>query len=303
MVPIDSSGLKDAFNLTLEETRVFDIKFLHGCAKPTVAMLYEDNRRARHVKTYCIDSREKEFTAGPWHQNNVEFGANLLIPVPSPLNGVLVVGLTTISYISGTGNIQAIEMSPSQICAYTKLDAYGTRYLLADHRGQLIVVSLTVENNKVLGIMTDILGITSIAETINYLDNGVLFIGSCLGDSQLVKLHAPETAPDGQQVEILDSYTNIGPVLDMCIVENDKHGGQKQIVTCSGAYKDGSLRIVRSGIGIHEQASLEIPGIKAIWSLRANADSDFDKYLVQTFVSETRILAMEGEELTEVSLC
>ncbi|RZS03823.1 hypothetical protein BHM03_00034050, partial [Ensete ventricosum] len=33
----------------------------------------------------------------------------------------------------------------------------------------------------------------------------------------------------------------------------DNGAGQGQVVTCSGAYKDGSLRIVRNGIGINEQ--------------------------------------------------
>ena len=35
-----------------------------------------------------------------------------------------------------------------------------------------------------------------------------------------------------------------------------------QIVTCSGHGRDGSLRIVRSGIGINESASIDLPGIK-----------------------------------------
>ena len=35
-----------------------------------------------------------------------------------------------------------------------------------------------------------------------------------------------------------------------------------QLVTCSGAYKEGSLRIIRNGIGIHEHANIDLPGIK-----------------------------------------
>ena len=35
-----------------------------------------------------------------------------------------------------------------------------------------------------------------------------------------------------------------------------------QLVTCSGAYKEGSLRIIRNGIGIHEHASIDLAGIK-----------------------------------------
>ena len=33
-------------------------------------------------------------------------------------------------------------------------------------------------------------------------------------------------------------------------------------MTCSGAYKEGSLRIIRNGIGIHEHANIDLPGIK-----------------------------------------
>ena len=80
------------------------------------------------------------------------------------------------------------------------------------------------------------------------------------------------------------------------MVESEK--GLSQLVTCSGAFKDGSLRVVRSGIGIHEQASVEIEGIKGIWSLRSD-DPIHDKYLVQSFIGETRVFAMHGEELSE----
>lgn len=87
ILPIDiHSGLmKDAFNIAFNETKVIDVKFLYNCSKPTICLLYQDNHQSRHVKTLSIEVREKEFNNGPWSQNNVEFGANLLIPVPSPL--------------------------------------------------------------------------------------------------------------------------------------------------------------------------------------------------------------------------
>lgn len=37
-----------------------------------------------------------------------------------------------------------------------------------------------------------------------------------------------------------------------------------QLVTCSGAFKEGSLRIIRNGIGIHEHASIDLLGIKGM---------------------------------------
>jgi hypothetical protein len=48
------------------------------------------------------------------------------------------------------------------------------------------------------------------------------------------------------------------------------------------------------------QASIEMPGIKGLWSLRASGSSLFDKYLVQSYIGETRVLSIDGEEMGEV---
>ena len=41
-------------------------------------MLYQDQRKSRHVKTFVVDSRDKELTAGPWTQSNVDFGTSMI---------------------------------------------------------------------------------------------------------------------------------------------------------------------------------------------------------------------------------
>jgi DNA damage-binding protein 1 len=56
----------------------------------------------------------------------------------------------------------------------------------------------------------------------------------------------------GSFVEVLERYANLGPIVDFCVVDLDRQG-QGQVVTCSGAFKDGSIRVVRNGIGINEQ--------------------------------------------------
>ena len=78
-----------------------------------------------------------------------------------------------------------------------------------------------------------------------------------------------------------------------------ERNGQGAMMTCSGAYKDGSLRVVRNGIGVREEADIELPGIQGVWSLKDSADSEFHKMLVQTFATETRILALEKSEEEE----
>lgn len=68
---------------------------------------------------------------------------------------------------------------------------------------------------------------------------------------QLIKLNFQPDSK-GSYVEVLERYVNLGPIVDFCVVDLERQG-QGQVVTCSGAYKDGSLRVVRNGIGINEQ--------------------------------------------------
>lgn len=102
-------------------------------------------------------------------------------------------------------------------------------------------------------------GETVVPESIVYLDNGVVFIGSFLGDSQLVRLN-PELDPEcNGYLTILEQFTNIGPIVDMVLLESK---GQNQLITCTGGYKEGSLRVVRNGVGIQEHASVDQEQIK-----------------------------------------
>ena len=111
----------------------------------------------------------------------------------------------------------------------------------------------------------ELLGETTIPECMTYLDNGYVYIGSRLGDSQLVRLNV-EPDENGSYVTIVDTFTNLGPIMDMVVVDLERQG-QGQLVTCSGAFKEGSLRIIRNGIGIHELASIDLPSIKGTKNL------------------------------------
>jgi DNA damage-binding protein 1 len=125
-----------------------------------------------------------------------------------------------------------------------------------------------------------------------------VFIGSTFGDSQLIKLTEERNPETDQLIEIVDTYMNLGPIVDFAAVDVDRQD-QRHIVTCSGSFKAGSLRIIRNGIGINEHAKIELSGIKGIWSLNPPEGANVEKYLVVSFVGETRVLAMAGEELDE----
>ena len=44
----------------IEETKIFDIQFLHDCVNPTIAILHEDTH-GRHVTTRELSLKDREF--------------------------------------------------------------------------------------------------------------------------------------------------------------------------------------------------------------------------------------------------
>lgn len=307
IIPLDNdnSELK-ASNFRMEDLNVLDVEFLHGCPNPTIILIHQDGN-GRHVKTHEISLREKQFVRTPWRQDNVETDASIIIPVPSPIGGAIVIGQESILYHDGVAPL-AVDppvIKQSTITCYAKVDSGGLRYLLGDMAGHLFMLFLELESkgeegDVVKDIKVELLGEIAIPECITYLDNSVLFIGSRLGDSQLVKLNT-KADDNGSYVTVLETFTNLGPIVDMCMVDLERQG-QGQLVTCSGAFKEGSLRIIRNGIGIQEHASIDLPGIKGMWALQVGSDTKFDNTLVLAFVGQTRVLSLNGEEVEETEI-
>jgi DNA damage-binding protein 1 len=89
-------------------------------------------------------------------------------------------------------------------------------------------------------------------------------------------------------VEVLDSFTSLAPILDFAVQDMDR-AGQGQLVMCCGTLRDGSLRVVRNGIGLNELNCVELAGIRGVWALRPGWRDAFDRLLVMAFVGETRV--------------
>lgn len=81
-----------------------DVEFLYGCANPTLILIHQDIN-GRHIKTHEINLRDKEFMKVAWKQDNVETEATMLIPVPSPLGGAIVIGQESIVYHDGSSYV------------------------------------------------------------------------------------------------------------------------------------------------------------------------------------------------------
>lgn len=300
VIPITNQGklYQEAFILRLMEMQVVSMCFLHGYQKPVILVLAQDAYENRNLKTYEVQIEKRTLEEGPWVVSKAEKNAAMLIPVPEPLNGALVVGTSTVTYYN-RDVAKSASFRPVQMTAWGRVD--DTRYLLGDALGMLYVVVIK-HNGKgtVVGVHVEPLGVTSCASAISYLDNGFVFVGSTYGDSVMVHLNT-EKDQNGSFIEVLETYPNLGPIVDMSVMDLDRQG-QGQLVSCSGAYKDSSLRVIRNGIAINESASVDLPGMKGIWSLRESFDSVYDKFLVETFVSETRILTITDDVLGETEI-
>jgi len=55
-----------------------------------------------------------------------------------------------------------------------------------------------------------------------------------VGDSQLIKLNK-KADQFGSHITVLDTYMNLGPIVDMCVIDLERQG-QGQVVTCSGMH-------------------------------------------------------------------
>lgn len=88
----------------MEEISVQDVEFLYGCSNPTLIVIHQDIN-GRHIKTHEINLRDKEFMKVAWKQDNVETEATMLIPVPSPLGGAIVIGQESVVYHDGSSYV------------------------------------------------------------------------------------------------------------------------------------------------------------------------------------------------------
>uniref|UniRef100_A0A1I8C0G3 DNA damage-binding protein 1 n=1 Tax=Meloidogyne hapla TaxID=6305 RepID=A0A1I8C0G3_MELHA len=257
----------------------------------------------RHLKVCEVDLEAHELKAALWHQSNIEAEATLLVPIPAPYGGLVVVGQESISYQKSPSHFVAVApplINMARFNCYGRIDRTGERFLLGDMSGRLFMLLLLrgADTDEIRDLKIELLGEISIPECLVYLDNSVAFIGSRLGDSQLIRLSTePVDSVSNSFVIVIDTFPNLGPIRDLVLIDVD---GQKQLVCASGAYKDGSLRVIRSGIGIDEMATVELAGIKAIFTLRIN--SDLDNYLVLSFADVTHLLLIDQEELEDTQI-
>ena len=278
---------------------------------PKLAILWEDN-----LENPQLVLRELRYRAGPEQASaelvrvaelkgdQLDKGVSHLIPVSMPYGGFLILGDHAVRYVDRdlTDVItQPLEDQSTIWTCWTKIDE--TRWLLADDYGKLFFLMLETCFSDVISWRLDPVGVASKASCLVYLDEGYVFVGSHSGDSQVVHI-------EEEGVRIVQTFSNIAPILDFTIMDLGRgaeggaapefSSGQARIVAASGAWQDGSIRSVRSGVGLEEIGTIgEIAHITDLWALSSTGESDLQDTLLVSFVNESRVFKFDEEDSVE----
>lgn len=112
---------------------------------------------------------------------------------------------------------------------------------------------------------------------------------------------APPFRPSARLSNLLkiDDMSSLAPVTDLLVEEMAGEDAPQIHVLCGRGYRS-SLRVLRHGISVSEEAVSELPGRPtAVWAVRGSQDSGFDKYIVVSFTNATLVLSI-GETVEEV---
>ena len=316
--------------IRISELRVRSTCFLHTeTNRPKLAVLYDSGYTGDvRLATYRIVDEKGQYSNFDHtkdRENEVDeldLGASHLIPVPkgedaekryivrnasvarAQVGGVIVVGETKMTYLDDESKA-LVEHALDEASIWVAWERYNDlAYFLADDYGGLHVLSLlTDESGFVTGMQIKKLGVTTKATSMVHLGNGVLFIASHEGDTELVRV-----SENG--IETLQTMANIAPILDFAVMDlggregesqsNEYASGQARLVTGSGAYEKGSLRSVRSGVGLEDIGILvDLQDIQNIFTLKSTGESD--DILVISLPTETRIFLFRNNgEIEEV---
>ncbi|KAI1468854.1 mono-functional DNA-alkylating methyl methanesulfonate N-term-domain-containing protein [Daldinia caldariorum] len=311
--------------------------FLHvETGHPKIAFLYQTRTDVpdSQLVTYRLTADDKNTEVSRFEVRDQvdrleipDPGARILIPVGkgeedqkryiirnaatarAQLGGVIVVGETRLLYYDDAAKkkVETPLKESSIFVAWAEYDV--SHYFIGDDYGVLWLLEILLDGPVVTGLEMTKIGETSRAYTLVYAGNDVLFVGSQYGDSQVFHVDL-----DAKSIRLVQTLESIAPILDLNIMDmgnregegqttNEYSSGQARIVTGSGAHKDGSLRSVRSGVGLDDIGVIsDMENVRALFPLKSHGTPKTDT-LVASFLTETRIFKFapsgEVEELDE----
>lgn len=318
----------------LKELFIKASTFLHSeTGHPKIAFLYQTDSESNDAKlaTYRLTADDKHAVASKFDalrdreisMDMPDPGASMLIPVrpaqeeqkrhnvrnpvstKAHMGGLIVLGETRLVYIDELtkATVEAGLKEASIFVAWAEYDP--THYFVADDYGSMHLLTILCDGGVIVdSIDVSYIGKTARASSLVYLGSNLLFVGSHYGDSQLYKVDFENE--DGQYLQLLQVIPNIGPILDFAVMDmgnregdnqmgNEHSSGQARIVTGSGVHKDGTLRSVRSGVGLDDIGILaDLQNVRGLFSVRSHGAQKIDT-LIASFLTETRIFRFDAE--------
>ncbi|KAI1333003.1 mono-functional DNA-alkylating methyl methanesulfonate N-term-domain-containing protein [Xylariaceae sp. FL0255] len=309
--------------------------FLHDeTGHPKVAFIYQTRHSHPdcHFVSYRLTNDEKNMEVSRFETRDQidrfevpDPGSALIIPVSkgdgdskrylsrnaatarAQLGGVIIVGETRLLYYDDAAKKKVESALPeaSIFVAWAEYDV--SHYFIADDYGNLWILEILLDGEVVTGMQMRRIGIVSRPTCLVYMGNNILFAGSHYGDSQIIRV---DVARDS--IELVQTMHNIAPILDLTIMDmgnregegqtsNEYSSGQARIVTGSGVHKDGSLRSVRSGVGLDDVGVLDsMENVRSLFSLQSYGSEKTDTLIV-SLLTETRVfLFSPAGEIEEV---
>ncbi|KAI1114442.1 mono-functional DNA-alkylating methyl methanesulfonate N-term-domain-containing protein [Nemania sp. NC0429] len=297
--------------------------FLHvETGHPKIAFLYQTrtDQPDCHLVSYRLTADDKNTELSRFEIRDQidrmeieDPGSALLIPVSkgeenqkrylsrnatsarAQLGGLIVLGETRLLYYDDAAKkkVETALQEASIFVAWAEYDV--SNYLVGDDYGNLWRLEILLDGVVVTGMEMRKIGIISRPSCLVLMGNSTLFVGSHYGDSQVFHVDIGEG-----KIELLQTLHNIAPILDLTVMDmgnregegqtsNEYSSGQARIVTGSGVHKDGSLRIVRSGVGLDDVGILDsMENVRSLFSLRSNSTTKTDTLLI-SLLTETRI--------------
>lgn len=227
----DSSFLIDGASLDPSIGDIIDVQFLHNFREPTIAVISQNSRawagnliKVKDTVQFMVLTLDLETrsTVSVLKVENLPYDIDRVIPLPTPLNGCLLVGCNELIHVDNGGIVRriAVNQFTSSITASTKnyVDQtllnlfleYSTviplpndnRLLLILTNGEFYYINFIVDGKSIksFGIETipleqyENIRLSYVSETTT-LDNNLIFLGNENGNSVLIESVYEEILP------------------------------------------------------------------------------------------------------------
>lgn len=294
------------------------------------------NEAQKHLTFYELDLGLNHVVR-KWTEP-IDNGANMLVTVPGGgdgPSGVLVCAENFVIYKNqNQPDVRAViprrqDLPPNRgvliVSAATHKQKAMFFFLLQTEYGDIFKVTLDYDkDDQVTELKIKYFDTIPVTSAMCVLKSGFLFAASEFGNHSLYQFQGIGDEPEVESSSStlmetdegfqpvffqprklknlvqIDEIESLMPIMDMK-VDNIFEEETPQIFALCGRGPRSSLRILRPGLAVTEMAVSQLPGVpSAVWTVKKNANDEFDAYIVVSFVNATLVLSI-GETVEEVS--